>query len=129
VTDATARKYAEKGTAQAKETIERATAASQEAAQAVQSTYSTAAQGVQEYSAKVIEFTRANTNATFDYAKELVGVTSPSEFIELSTRHAGQQFRALTDQTTELAALAQKVTNRAAEPLRASVASAFSKAG
>jgi Phasin protein len=37
-----------------------------------------------------------------------VDVTSPSEFIEVSTKHARHQFQAMSQQTRELAELAQK---------------------
>jgi hypothetical protein len=46
------------------------------------------------------------------------GVKSPSEFVELSTEHAQQQLTTLTEQTKQLAALAQQVTFATAEPLR-----------
>ena len=43
---------------------------------------------------------------------------SMSEMVELSTAHARKQFDALTAQSRELAALAQKVTTEAAEPIK-----------
>jgi len=43
-------------------------------------------------------------------------VKSPSDFVELSTEHSRKQFETLTEQTKELAALAQKVTLATAEP-------------
>jgi hypothetical protein len=51
-------------------------------------------------------------------------VKSPSEFIELSTERARKQFETLTEQTTELAALAQNVTLASTEPLKAGVTKA-----
>ena len=50
---------------------------------------------------------------------------SPTEFIELSTDHSREQFETLTEQTKELAALAQKVTLAAVEPLKTGVTRAF----
>ena len=52
---------------------------------------------------------------------------SPSDFIELSTEHSRKQFETLTEQTKELAALAQKVTLATAEPLKTGVTKAFSQ--
>ena len=43
---------------------------------------------------------------------------SPSEFVELSTELAQQQFATLTEQTKQLAALAQQVTLATTEPLK-----------
>src|ERR1019366_7085472 len=55
---------------------------------AMTETNTTAAQGLKDSNAKVIEFARANSNAAFDYASKLLGVKSPSEFIEVSTEQA-----------------------------------------
>ena len=53
--------------------------------------------------------------------------TSFSEVIELSTSHARKQFEAVSEQTKELAALAQKVATESAEPLKSGVTKAFRK--
>jgi hypothetical protein len=53
-----------------------------------------------------------------DFAQRMSGVRSPSEFIELSTELAQQQLTTLTEQTKQLAALAQQVTLATAEPLK-----------
>ena len=78
----------------------------------------------------VIEFAQTNTKAALDFVQKLSGVKSPSEFIELSTDQSRKQFETLTEQTKELAALAQKVTLAAAEPLKTGVTNkAFSQLG
>ena len=71
---------------------------------------------------------QANSTLAFDFAHKLLGVKSPPEFIQLSTEHARKQFEILTDQTKELAALAQKVTLVTAEPLKTGVTKAFTNA-
>ncbi len=76
--------------------------------------YTTAAKGTADYNRKVIEIAGANAHAALDYAHELLGVKSPSEFIELSTAHARKQFEAMAAQTKELTELAQKVTTEIA---------------
>jgi phasin len=119
------RATAEKGTAQAKEAYEKVSAATAEATDLIKSSFSTAVKGAQDYNAKVIEFVQTNTKATVDFVQKLSGVKSPSEFIELSTDHSRTQFETLTEQTTELAALAQKVTLANVEPLKTGVAKAF----
>ena len=53
---------------------------------------------------------------------------SPSAFLELSTKHARKQLETLTEQTKQLAALAQKATLATAEPLKTGVAEAFNDA-
>ena len=119
------RELADKGVAQARNTYENAKAATEEATDLLKDTYKTAAKGATDYNLKVIEIARTNTNAAFDYAYELMGVKSPSEFVELSTAHAHKQFEAMTAQTKELTELAQKVTTEIVEPMKTGVTKAF----
>jgi phasin len=118
----------EKGIAHAKDTYAKAKVASEEAADLLQTTYATVAKGATDYNLKLIEITRANTRAAFDYAHELLGVKSPSEFIELSTAQMRKQFDIVSAQNKELCALAQEVATEAAKPLNTSVSHAFKKA-
>jgi len=108
------RDMTEKGVAQAKDNYERIQAASEEATDLLKGAYTTAAKGTADYNRKVIEIAGANAHAALDYAHELLGVKSPSEFIELSTTHARKQFEAMTGQTKELTELARKVTTEIA---------------
>jgi len=80
-----------------------------------------------ELAGKIIEIARTNTNAAFEHAQQLLGVKSPSEFIELSTAHARKQFDTMIAQTKELTELGQKVTTKITEPLKAGVTMAFNK--
>jgi phasin len=115
------------GAAQAKEAFEKMNVATADAAALIKNSYSTVVKGAQDYNNKVIEFAQANTVAAFDFAQKLSGVKSPSDFMELSTEHSREQLEALTEQTKELAALAQKVTLATAEPLKTGVSKAFSQ--
>jgi phasin len=108
------REMAEKGVAQAKDNYNRIQAATEEATELLKSAYTTAAEGTADYNRKVVEIASTNARAAFDYAHELLGVKSPSEFIELSTAHARKQFEAMTAQTKDLTELAQKVTTEIA---------------
>jgi phasin len=119
---------AQKGAAQTKQAFERMSAATTEAADLMKMSCSTALKGAQDYNNKFMEFAHANTNATFGFVQELYGMKSPSEFMELTTEHARKQTAALTEQTKELAALAQKVTLATTEPLKAGVSKAFNQA-
>ena len=121
------REIAEKSVSQAKETYEKMKSAAEEATDVLEDTYATATKGVSDYGLKWIEAARENTNATFDFYTDLMTVKSFSEVVELSTAHARKQFEALTAQTKDLAALAQKVATDTAEPIKGSVSKAFSK--
>ena len=99
-----------------------------EAADLIKISYSKAVKGMQDYNNKIIEFAHANTNATFDFGQKLSGVKSPTAFVELWTEHARKQLETLTEQTKQLAALAQKATLATAAPLNTGVAEAFNHA-
>jgi phasin len=115
------------GSAQAKEAFEKISAATADAAALIKNSYSTAVKGAQDYNNKVVEFAQTNTEAAFDFVQKLSGVKSSSNFMELSTEHSRKQFETLTEQTKELAALAQKVTLATTEPLKTGVTKAFSQ--
>ena len=68
-----------------------------------------------------------NTNAAFDFAGELIAAKTLSEMVELSSTHARKQFEALTQQSKELSALAQKVATETAEPIKSGVSKALSQ--
>ena len=121
------REFAERGVAQAKDTYEKMKAAAEEATDVLETTYSTATKGAADYGLKVIETTRVNTNAAFDFYGELITAKSLSEVIELSSAHARKQFEALTAQSKELGALAQKVATETAEPIKSGMNKALSK--
>ena len=122
------RAMAETGTAQAKEAYEKMNAATAEATDLIRKSCSTAVEGAQLYNSKLLEFAQTNLKVAFDFAQKLMGVKSPSEFMELSTEHARKQLEILTEQAKELAALGQKVTLAISEPLKTGVAKAFSHA-
>jgi phasin len=121
------REMAEKGVAQARDTYAKAKVASDEAADLLKSTYSTVAKGATDYNLKLIEIARTNTRAAFECAHELLGVKSPSEFIELSTARLRKQYDVVAAQNKDLCALAQEVATEAAEPIKTSVSKALDK--
>jgi phasin len=119
------RATAENGSAQVKESFERMSAGTAEATAQIKDSYSTALKGAQDYNTKLFEFAQNNTKAAIEFVQKLSGVKSPTDFIELSTDHSRKQFETLTEQTKELAALAQKVTLATVEPLKTGVTKAY----
>jgi phasin len=111
-----------------RESYDKIDAATTETADLIKNSYSKAVKGMQDYNNKIIEFAHANTNAAFDFVQKLSGVKSPPAFVELWTEHARKQLETLTEQTKQLAAIAQKVTLATAEPLKTGVAKAFNHA-
>jgi phasin len=84
----------------------------------VENAYMTALQSAAHYNAKLLEFAQVNNEAAFNYARELSGVKSPTELVEITNRHARQQLAVLTAQAKELATLGQQATLKAAEPFK-----------
>ena len=97
-------------------------------AENVQAMASTVIKDAAEFNVQWIEMVRANTNSSLDFARQLVGVKSPSEFFQLSAEHTRKQFEVVTQQAQHLAGLAQKVTTDAVQPMQAIVKSASKKA-
>ena len=121
------REIAEKGVEQTRDAYAKAKVASEEAADLLENTYEAAAKSATDYNLKLIEIARTNTRAAFDYAHELLGVKSPSEFIELSTAQMRKQFDSASAQNKELCELAQQAATKVAEPIKTGVSKEFKK--
>jgi phasin len=121
------REMTDKGVAHARDTYAKAKVAGEEAADLLESAYATVAKGATDYNLKLFDFGRTNNRAVFDYAHELLGVKSPSEFIELSTAHMRKQFDIVSAQSKELYALAQELTADASEPIKTGMSKAYNK--
>jgi phasin len=122
------RDMAEKSLSQAKDSYEKMKSAAEEATGVLEDTYATASKGAADYALKMIEVARENSNSAFDFAVQLLGAKTFSEFVELSSTHARKQFETMSEQTKELASLAQKVATEAAEPLKEGITKATKKA-
>ena len=120
------RALAEKGVSQARDSYAKFKDAAESQNSTIEAVFTCASKGTSAYSAKLMEFMKANTTATLDFAKELLGVKSPSEALELCTSHASKQFETLGAQAKELAEIVQKIATDTAEPIKAS-ASKFYK--
>jgi phasin len=121
------REMTEKGVEQTRDAYAKAKVASEEAADLLENTYEAAAKRATDYNRKLIEITRTNTRAAFDYVHELLGVKSPSEFIALSTAQMRKQLEIVSEQNKELGALAQEIATEAAGTIKASMSKAVNK--
>jgi phasin len=121
------REMAEKGVEQTRDAYAKAKVVSEEAVDLLQNTYEAAANRATDYNRKLIEITRANTRAAFDYVHELLSVKSPSEFIQVSTAQMRKQFEIVSNQNKELCALAQEIATEAAGTIKTSVSKAVNK--
>ena len=88
--------------------------------------FSTASKGVAEFNLKLVDLMRSNTEAAFDFARQMTTVKTPSEFFELSTGHARKQFETFTEQAKQLTTLAQKLAVDTSAPIQQAVSKASS---
>jgi hypothetical protein len=75
-----------------------------------------AIQGIARFHLKLLEVSHTNLDMTFEFAEELITVNSPSEFIEVYTKHTRRQFEAMAKQAAELMQLAQEVAIESTGP-------------
>ena len=122
------REFAEKGIAQAKENYDKVKSAAEQATDVLEDTYTTASKGCASYGVKLIETTRANSDAAFDLMTELMSAKSYSEMVELSSAYMRKQFDAMIAQAKDLSEHAQKGATETAEPIKESLSSTVSKA-
>ena len=122
------RAFAEKGVSQARDNYAKFKDAAESHNGTIEAVFTCASKGASAYSAKVMEFVKANTTSSLDFAQELLGVKSPSEALELYTSHARKQFETFSAQAKELAELGQKVASETIEPIKASAAKYYKPA-
>ncbi len=82
----------------------------------MEGTYLSAMQAAAQFNAKLLEFARVNNEAVLSYMSELSRVKSPTDAVEITTRHARDQLATLTAQAKELAALGQQATFKTMTP-------------
>lgn len=114
------RAFAEKGVSQARENYAKFKDAAETHNGTVEAVFTCASKGASEYTAKLVEFMKANTSAQLDFAQQLFGLKSPAEALELWTGHTRKQFETLQSQAKELVELTQRVAAETAEPIKVS---------
>ncbi len=112
------RAFAEKGVSQARDSYAKFKDAAESHNSTIEAVFTSASKGASAYSAKLMEFLKANTTANLDFAQELLGIKSPSEALELWTSHARKSFETISAQAKELAELTQKVAAETVEPIK-----------
>ncbi len=121
---AAVREMAEKSVAQAKDAYEKMKSAAEEATDVLEDTYETTRKGVVTLNMKAIDTVKANSDATFAFARDLLAVKSLSEAIELQTAFTRKAFEAMTAQAKEFQELASKLAAESSAPMK----DAFQKA-
>lgn len=122
------RAFAEKGVSQARDHYAKFKDAAQSGNGTIEAVFGAASKGAHEYSAKMLDIIQTNTNATFDFMQELVGVKSLPQATEVWSTHTRKQAEAFTAQAKELAELTQKIATETAEPIKTGASKIFKPA-
>jgi phasin len=122
------RAFAEKGVSQARDNYAKFKDAAEAHNGTIEAVFTTASKGASEYSAKLMEFLKANTTSALDFAQELLGAKTPSEALELWTTQTRKSLETFNAQAKELTELGQKVASQTAEPIKASASKYYKPA-
>jgi phasin len=121
----TIRSIAEDGVAQARAGYARLREAAETGNQAIEAALETATRGAGTYTERVLELSRANTQAAFDFSVALMGAASLSEAFELLGGQTRSQIESFVAQSKELAELGQQVATDTFAPICESASKAL----
>ena len=122
------RDMAEKGMEQFRGAYDRMRTAAEESSDLIEDSYETTRQGLVELNLQALEAAKANTDATYTFVRDMFGVKSLSQAIELQSSYARKQFDALSGQSKDMQALASKMASEAGEPVKDAVQKIFKDA-
>jgi phasin len=115
----------EKGVVESRAAFVKAKTAMDEAASAFEVSFAAAKDGALAINAKALEALRVNADANFDFLKSAFAAKSLSDLIGLQAEFARKQVEAMTGQTKDIGALAQKAMAETVEPIKEQVAKSF----
>ncbi len=90
-----------------------------ETVRGVQEGITSALENVRDLNVRLIEMTRLNTNAAFDFARAIAEAKAPPDLVEAWTTHATKQFDIMTKQAGELTTLVNDSPGRTRNRSRA----------
>jgi len=111
------RDLAEKSITQARTAYSKMKAAAEETTDMVEDTYESAREGAFALGVKALDMAKVNTDASFAFARDLFGVKTFAEAIELQTAFVRKQFDSLSAQTKEMQELSQKYFTETTKPV------------
>lgn len=119
------RAFAEQGMSQARDSYSRLKSAAETQNDAIEAAFSSVSKGAGDYSAKLFDIVKSNTEASFDLAQSLVGAKTLPEAFDLLSVHTRKQVESVATQTKELVELTQKLATDSVEPLKAGASKMF----
>ena len=104
-----------RATRAARESIDNTMATGTETIRGVQEGFTSAVENVRDLNLRLIDMAQANTQAAFDFAREVAEAKGPSDCVQAWTTNATKQFDMLTKQASELTTLCQRFANATPE--------------
>jgi hypothetical protein len=105
----------------ARQSFDQTMAKGAEANRGIQEGFASALENVRDLNVRLIDMARENTEAAFDFAREVAAAKAPSDFLQAWTTHATKQFDTPTKQTSELTTLAQRLASTTTQQVTRSV--------
>jgi hypothetical protein len=99
----------------ARESVNDTMATGAETVREVKEGMTSALENVRDLNLKLIDMAQANTEAAFDFAREVAEAKGPSDLVQACTTNATKQFDMLTKQASELTRLGQSFANSMSE--------------
>lgn len=112
------RDAAEKSVKQAKEAYEKFRIVAEDATDMIEDQLETTRSGFLALNSKALDAAKANADATFQFAKDVLSVKTVAEAIELQTAFARKQYELVTAQAKEMQDLVQKVATDVTQPAK-----------
>ena len=97
-----------RATRAARESIDNTMATGAETVRGVQEGFTSAVENVRDLNLRLIVMAQANTQAAFDFAREVAEAKGPSDLVQAWTTNTTKQFDMLTKQASELTTLCQR---------------------
>lgn len=112
------RSFSEQGVNQTREAYGRMKAATEEATGVMEESLGTARETVREVQFKTLDMARANADATFDFFRQLLTVSSVADAFQLQTTFARERFEALVDYSKDVQPSLTRVGTEVAKPAK-----------
>jgi hypothetical protein len=106
-------KAAEQGANIAKTALRKGEAKAEQTFAAAQEGFQIAGDGAREMNLKMLDMMRANAEAFFNFAEQLVTNRDPSKLVEIWSTYTQDQMQMLTKHGQDLASIGQKVATSA----------------
>ncbi len=115
------REAAEQSVIQFRDTYDRMRTAAEEATELLEETMDTARESALGLSEKTLEAARSNSEAQFEFARDLFAAKTVADVVELQTAFARKQFEAASTQLKEMQELTTKFMTDTTKPVAARV--------